>query len=145
MTQTFNFSLKVSLKNKSHEMDSFSINSFMTEAPILQTPVSTDLQSKSIVWFLYNRNFRHERVDVSTHDNVSETVIDFFLQEECFSSSASACSQNCSFPLIFYFHIDTGRKLNIHKTLRRRPGRPLNVSCTLLSLRPVSMGLQNAQ
>ena len=60
-------------------MDSFPINSFMTEAPILQTPVSTDLQSKSIVWFLYDRDFRHERVDVSTHDNVSETVIDFFL------------------------------------------------------------------
>ena len=32
---------------------------------------------------------------------------------------------------------DTGRKLNVHKTLRRRPGRLLNVLCTF-SLRPVS-------
>ena len=34
---------------------------------------------------------------------------------------------------------DTGRKLNVHKTLRRRPGRLLNVLCTF-NLRPVSTG-----
>ena len=33
--------------------------------------------------------------------------------------------------------VDTGRKLNIHKTFRRRPGRLLNVLCTF-NLRPVS-------
>ena len=32
---------------------------------------------------------------------------------------------------------DTGRKLNVHKTFRRRPGRLLNVSSTF-NLRPVS-------
>ena len=31
---------------------------------------------------------------------------------------------------------DTGRKLNVHKTFRRRPGRLLNVLCTF-NLRPV--------
>ena len=36
-------------------------------------------------------------------------------------------------------HTDTGRKLNVHKTFRRPPGRLLNVFCTL-SLRPVSAG-----
>ena len=40
---------------------------------------------------------------------------------------------NCSYP------IDTGRKLNLHKTFRRRPGRLLNVLYTF-SLRPVSTG-----
>ena len=35
--------------------------------------------------------------------------------------------------------IDTGRKLNAHKTFRRRPGRLLNVLCTF-NLRPVSTG-----
>ena len=35
--------------------------------------------------------------------------------------------------------VDTGRKLNAHKTLRRRPGRLLNVLCTF-KLRPVSTG-----
>ena len=35
--------------------------------------------------------------------------------------------------------VDTGRKLNVHKTFRRRPGRLLNVLCTL-NLRPVSTG-----
>ena len=33
--------------------------------------------------------------------------------------------------------VDTGRKLKVHKTFRKRPGRPLNVLCTF-NLRPVS-------
>ena len=37
------------------------------------------------------------------------------------------------------YPIDTGRKLNVHKTFRRRLGRLLNVLCTF-SLRPVSSG-----
>ena len=35
--------------------------------------------------------------------------------------------------------VDTGRKLNVHKTFRRLPARLLNVSCTF-NLRPVSTG-----
>ena len=35
--------------------------------------------------------------------------------------------------------IDTGRKLNVHITFRRRPGRLLNVLCTF-NLLPVSTG-----
>ena len=35
--------------------------------------------------------------------------------------------------------VDTGRKLNVHKTFRRRPGRLVNVLCTF-NLRPVSAG-----
>ena len=35
--------------------------------------------------------------------------------------------------------VDTGRKLTVHKTFRRRPGRLLNVWCTF-NLRPVSTG-----
>ena len=35
--------------------------------------------------------------------------------------------------------VDTERKLNLHKTFRRRPGRLLNVLCTF-NLRPVSNG-----
>ena len=37
------------------------------------------------------------------------------------------------------YQVDTGRKLNVHKTFRRRPGRLLNVLCTF-NLRPVSTG-----
>ena len=37
------------------------------------------------------------------------------------------------------YPVDTGRKLNIHKTLRRRPRRLLNVLC-MFNLRPVSTG-----
>ena len=33
--------------------------------------------------------------------------------------------------------VDTGRKLNVHKIFRKRPGRLLNVLCTF-NLRPVS-------
>ena len=36
--------------------------------------------------------------------------------------------------------VDTGRKLNVHTTFRRRPERLLNVLCTF-NLRPVSTGL----
>ena len=36
--------------------------------------------------------------------------------------------------------VETGRKFNVYKTFRRRPGRLLNVLCTL-NLRPVSMGI----
>ena len=41
--------------------------------------------------------------------------------------------QDCTIP------VDTGRKLNVHKTFRTRPGRLLNVLCTF-NLRPVSTG-----
>ena len=40
-----------------------------------------------------------------------------------------------------YFSVDTGRKLNVHKTFRSRPGRLLNVLCTF-NLRPVSAGFK---
>ena len=39
---------------------------------------------------------------------------------------------------------DTGRKLNVHKTFRRRPGRFLNVLYTF-NLRPVFMGQTHNQ
>ena len=38
------------------------------------------------------------------------------------------------------FPADTGRKLNVHRTFRRRPRRLLNVLCKF-NLRPVSTGL----
>ena len=46
------------------------------------------------------------------------------------------CSVWC--PLKSY-PLDTGRKLNVHKTFRRRPGRLLNVLCTF-NLHPESRG-----
>ena len=39
--------------------------------------------------------------------------------------------------------VDTGRKLNVHKTFGRRPGRLLNILCTF-NLRPVSTGDQES-
>ena len=41
--------------------------------------------------------------------------------------------------LIISNPVDTGRKLNVHKTFRRPPGRLLKVFCTF-NLRPVSTG-----
>ena len=38
------------------------------------------------------------------------------------------------------FPVDTGRKLNVHKTFKRRPEHLLNVLCSF-NLRPVSTGL----
>ena len=42
-------------------------------------------------------------------------------------------------PVSYGNPVDTGRKLNVHKTFRRRPGRLLNVLCRF-DLRPVSTG-----
>ena len=39
---------------------------------------------------------------------------------------------------ISYFSVDTEGKLNVQKTFRKRPGRPLNVLCTF-NLRPRKM------
>ena len=41
--------------------------------------------------------------------------------------------------LMTCYPVNIGRKLNVHKTFRRRPGRVLNVLCTF-NLRPVSVG-----
>ena len=41
--------------------------------------------------------------------------------------------------LISTYPVNTGRKLNVHKIFRRRPGRLLNVLWTF-NLRPVSTG-----
>ena len=41
------------------------------------------------------------------------------------------------------FQVDTGGKLNVHKTFRRRPARLLNVLCTF-SLRSVSTGFKGS-
>ena len=49
------------------------------------------------------------------------------------------CKQTFILPVITIKPVDTGRKLNVHKTLRRRRGRLLNVLCTV-SLRPASTG-----
>ena len=40
--------------------------------------------------------------------------------------------------LLRNYLVDTGRKFNVHKTFRRRPGHLLNVLCAF-NLRPVSM------
>ena len=49
--------------------------------------------------------------------------------------SRSATSWRC-----FNIPVDTGRKLNVHKTFSTRPGRLLNVLCTF-NLRPLSTGI----
>ena len=46
---------------------------------------------------------------------------------------------SCSTLLETNAPVDTGRKLNVHKTFRRHPGRLLNVLCTF-NLLPVSTG-----
>ena len=48
-------------------------------------------------------------------------------------------SSHMSRKIISLYPVDTGRKLNVHKTFRRRPGRLLNVLCTF-NLPPVSTG-----
>ena len=55
------------------------------------------------------------------------------LEKKSYSYLKNRVSRSCNSP------VDTRRKLNVHKTLRRRPGRLLNVLCTF-KLRLVSTG-----
>ena len=52
--------------------------------------------------------------------------------------------ERSSLPKTHLHPVDTGRKSNVHKTFRRRPGRLLNVLCTF-NLRPVSTGKSQAK
>ena len=61
----------------------------------------------------------------TTFKKVSLLWLSFWVQSYFFANSS------CS--------LDTGRKLNAHKTFRRRPGCLLNVLCTF-NLHPVSRG-----
>ena len=59
------------------------------------------------------------------------------LEKKCYFSLIVSC-------VIFsdteqLYPVDTGRKMNVHKTFRIRPGRLLNFLCTF-NLRPVSTG-----
>ena len=60
---------------------------------------------------------------------------------QCHSRSITLCwkssSQKCK--IFWCYPVDTGRKFNVHKTFRRRPGRLLNGLCTF-NLCPVSTG-----
>ena len=44
-------------------VDEDRLKSFMTEVPIIQKPVDWPIDDKSMDWFLYNKNLRHERVN----------------------------------------------------------------------------------
>ena len=56
--------------------------------------------------------------------------------------SQNFLNKNCANTETHSFPVDTGRKLNVQKIFRRRPGRLLNVFCTF-NLRPVSTGFAN--
>ena len=56
----------------------------------------------------------------------------FILDQHCYSHKLLRNLWLCA-----GLPVDTGRKLNVHKTFKRRPRRLLNVFCTF-NLRPVS-------
>ena len=68
-----------------------------------------------------------EKVDLEVPVRLSFQGLPSFLDAE----KSAKCS--------YFASVDTGRKLNVHKTFRRYPGRLLNVLFTF-NLRPVSTG-----
>ena len=64
----------------------------------------------------------------------------YFLQIRHVNISFAASISIHDTDLLALFPLDTGCKLNVHKTFIRRPGRLLNVSCTF-NLRPAPKGL----
>ena len=68
------------------------------------------------------------------HILMSEKMTDSCYISKILDFEKSHSPSNCT-------PVDTGRKLNVRKTLRRRPGRLLNVLCAF-NLRPVSTGTE---
>ena len=63
--------------------------------------------------------------------NASKNAHKFFIRTVFQFHNLLSCA-------LTFFPLDTGRKLKVHKTFRRRPGRLLNVLCTF-NLHPVPM------
>ena len=64
---------------------------------------------------------------------IPRSVVDISLEEKFIHVGYNIDSSNIP--------VDTGRKLNVYKMFRRRPGRLLNVLCTF-NLRSVSTGIE---
>ena len=67
----------------------------------------------------------------------------FFIYNSFHCAFFSKMRNQTRFLDLWWDPVDTGCKLNVHRTFRRRPGRPLNVLCTF-NLRPVSTGKKEA-
>ena len=74
--------------------------------------------------------------------NLLPAVDCFWLESICFSGSLTKCKIHKLYNLIYPLGI--GRKLNAHKTFRRRPGRLPNILCTF-KWHHVSMGIGPCQ
>ena len=82
----------------------------------------------------------HFRLDVCPFAQLKRFVSSYFAQKCWYLLTSYFLVRTIGiFRTILSFPVDTGRKLNIHKAFRRRPGRLLNVLCTF-NLRPVSTG-----
>ena len=76
------------------------------------------------------------KVDLNDHDTLVSTNQEQFLLNFTKESRTDKNMHEKGLKTFIQFPVDTGRKLNVHKTFRRRPGRLLNVLCRF-NLRPV--------
>ena len=78
--------------------------------------------------------------------NTRSSLSDVFLEKDLKICSKFTGEHPCRFQglllkyLISLIPVDARRKLNAHKTFKRRPGRVLNVLCTF-NLRPMFTGI----
>ena len=80
------------------------INSFMTEISIYRDQ-SIDLQSKSVDWFLYDRDLRHERVNGTIFGDVFKTHLS---KTELFAKIVTGLKQFNVFAKKFHLRYLTG-------------------------------------
>ena len=99
-------------------------------------------QSVKVQWLVFVRKFYHFE-ECTGHCLTSGKLIGWVLGyldpfKFCLYTTFRRYVRT-NFEVFVIQSLDTGRKLNLHKTFRRLPERLLNVLCTF-NLRPVSMG-----
>ena len=83
-----------------------------------------------ILWLISSRGWLGYKVEISILKPLILKEEDVLKNERCRGKLVHGWDLN---------PVDTVRKLNVHKTFRRCPGRLLNVLCTF-NLRPLSTG-----
>ena len=80
------------------------------------------------------------KVSILVNSYIWKIYLKNFWRSDYIFLDIGTLNSQSTYELLVSVPVDTGCKLNVHKTFRRRPGRLLNVLCTF-NVRPVSTGV----